>query len=339
MNGLQNMGFEVYDIETLSNLFTYTGYDCNKKEWHQFVICNWRNDTDILIKHLQNLKAEEYFQVGFNCEEFDYPVIHHLMCHYRDYMYLSGQEIAQKLYDKAQSLINGNEERKYNSIADKNKIILQLDLYKIWHYNNNARRTSLKDLEVCMNMPNVEEMPIHHSNWCRPGDEECVLAYNKNDVEATYLFFNTTLGRTNHILYEGKNKLQLRSKLRLQFGIPCLNYPDVKIGEELILSLYCKKTGRNIHELKQLGGTPRPFINLADCIPHWANFKSKEFNALKTKFKNTIISSSKGEFSESIIYHGIKIDYGTGGAHSAAHPGVYEADDYWTIVDQDIGLA
>ena len=331
------MKFEIYDIETLSNLFTYTGYDCKTKEWFQFVVCNWRNDFKELVNRLLFLKENNYFQVGFNNEDFDYPVIHHILNHYEEYLYLSGQEIAQKLYDKAQDLISGDEERKYNTIADKNKFIRQLDLYKIWHYNNNARRTSLKDLEVCMHMSNVEEMPIDHRSWCKEGDEECVLSYNKNDVEATYLFFKTTLGLTDYSLYKGKNKLQLRHQLSSQFGLACLNYPDVKIGEELILSLYCKKTGKSLYNLKKLGGTPRPSINLADCIPPWANFNSKEFNDLKRKFQNTVITSSKGEFSESVVYHGIKIDYGTGGAHSAAFPGVYEADDYWTIVDQDIG--
>lgn len=331
------MKFEIYDIETLSNLFTYTGYDCKTKEWFQFVVCNWRNDFKELVNRLLFLKENNYFQVGFNNEDFDYPVIHHILNHYEEYLYLSGQEIAQKLYDKAQDLISGDEERKYNTIADKNKFIRQLDLYKIWHYNNNARRTSLKDLEVCMHMSNVEEMPIDHRSWCKEGDEECVLSYNKNDVEATYLFFKTTLGLTDYSLYKGKNKLQLRHQLSSQFGLACLNYPDVKIGEELILSLYCKKTGKSLYNLKKSGGTPRSSINLADCIPPWANFNSKEFNDLKRKFQNTVITSSKGEFSESVVYHGIKIDYGTGGAHSAAFPGVYEADDYWAIVDQDIG--
>lgn len=331
------MRFEIYDIETLSNLFTYTGYDCKTKEWTQFVICNWRNDLKSLVDRLLFLKNNRYFQVGFNNEDFDYPVIHHILNHYKEYLYLSGQEVAQRLYNKAQELIGNNDEKKYNTIADKNKFIPQLDLYKIWHYNNNARRTSLKDLEVCMNMPNVEEMPIDHRNWCKKGDEECVLSYNKNDVEATYLFFKTTLGLTDYSLYRNKNKLQLRHQLSTQFNLPCLNYPDVKIGEELILSLYCKKTGKSLYNLKKSGGTSRSSINLADCIPPWANFKSKEFNDLKRKFQNTVITSSKGEFSESVIYHGIKIDYGTGGAHSAAFPGVYESDDYWTIVDQDIG--
>ena len=45
------MIIEVYDIEVLSNLFTYTGFDAKKKEWYQFVICEWRNDTNLLYNH------------------------------------------------------------------------------------------------------------------------------------------------------------------------------------------------------------------------------------------------------------------------------------------------
>ena len=48
------MIIEVYDIETLSNLFTYTGFDAKQKEWYQFVICNWRNETELLYNHLLN---------------------------------------------------------------------------------------------------------------------------------------------------------------------------------------------------------------------------------------------------------------------------------------------
>ena len=40
------MIIEVYDIETLSNLFTYTGFDAKKKEWYQFVICNWKKKKE-----------------------------------------------------------------------------------------------------------------------------------------------------------------------------------------------------------------------------------------------------------------------------------------------------
>ena len=46
------MILEVYDIETLSNLFTYTGFDATNKKWHQFVISKWRNDSKDLYNHL-----------------------------------------------------------------------------------------------------------------------------------------------------------------------------------------------------------------------------------------------------------------------------------------------
>ena len=36
---------------------------------------------------------------------------------------------------------------------------------------------NVKDLEIAMKMPNVEEMPIHHTTWCKKGDEEIILEY------------------------------------------------------------------------------------------------------------------------------------------------------------------
>lgn len=328
------LNFEIYDLETLSNLFTYTGYDIRKKEWHQFVICNWRNDLKELYTWLKTIQyAGNWYQVGYNNLNFDYPIVHHIINHYDSYQYQSGQEVAQHIYEKAQQLID-NE---YNVIADKNSFIPQLDLYKIWHYDNNARRTSLKDLEIHLKMDNVEEMPIDHKCWCKQGDEELVLSYNKNDVRATTLFFETTLGKTEYPLYKNENRLQLRGDIKKKFGIPCLNYPDVKIGEELILSLYAKKTGLNIYDLKKSGGTPRKSIALKDCIPSWANFESKEFQNLKKQFEKATITKLKGEFKYSVTYHGIKIDYGTGGAHSSAEPGIYESNDEWAILDEDVG--
>ena len=188
-----------------------------------------------------------------------------------------------------------------------------------------------------MNLPDVREMPIHHTTWCKEGDEIEILSYNKWDVYSTYLFLLVTLGKTDNPIYKGRNKIELRQQLQKKFGIPCLNWPDVKIGEQLILKLYSDKTGFNSYELKKAGGTHRNQIDLKNCIPHWANFETEEFNSIKSKFQNTSIYSIKGSFSESLIYHGIKMDYGTGGLHSCIKSGVYEADDYWMILDEDIG--
>ena len=164
------MILEVYDLECLTNLFTYTGFDCKLKQYYQFVICKWRNDLDLLYKHLNR---DKIIQVGYNNNNYDYCLIHHILNHYEEYQHESGEFVAQKLYSKSQQII----EQEFSEISDKNKIIQQIDLYKIWHYNNKARVCSLKDLEIAMKMPNVEEMPIHHTTWCKKGNEEIILEY------------------------------------------------------------------------------------------------------------------------------------------------------------------
>jgi hypothetical protein len=323
------MDYEVYDIECLSNLFTYTGYDLNSKEYFQFVIHDSKNDYELLYNHLRGRKL---VQIGFNNEGYDYPVIHHLLNHYDEYVTKSGHLLSQCIYQKSQEVIM----MEFSEIADKNKFIQQIDLYKIHHLNNKARICSLKQLEVYMRMRNVEEMPFNHTHWCSEEDIKSILLYNLNDVKATTLFFFMTIGKTDNPIYKGKDKISLRLNLNKKYKLGCLNFPDVKIGEQLILKLYCDKTGSRKWDIKQLK-SPRNSINLKECVPKWVAFKTKEFNQLLNKINSTVISNTKGEFNESVIFHNIKMEYGTGGLHSNADPGIYKSNDEWIIYDQDVG--
>lgn len=185
-------------------------------------------------------------------------------------------------------------------------------------------------------MDNVEEMPLPHDYWCQKGDEKIILAYNANDTLATYEFLLVTLGRTEYPLYKGKNKLQLRNELNKKFNVNVTNMGDVPMGEELMLQLYARKTNQNPYYIKRNGGTPREEICLKDCIPFWCDIKSKEFKVFLNKIKETCIVVSKGEFQQSVIFHGIRFDFGLGGSHACIESGVYEADDNWIILDLDI---
>ena len=322
------MILEVYDLESLSNLFTYTGYRSKTDTWYQYVICEWRNDAKLLYEHLTE---EKFAQCGFNNLAYDYPLLHHFLRHWKgEYEYYHGQELAQALYAKSQYLI----EELFTEV--KKPLIPQIDLYKIWHYNNKARMQNLKGLEIQMRMENVEEMPLHHAHWCQKGDEELILEYNKWDVFATYKFLLVTLGQTEYSLYKGKNKLQLRNDLNKKFHVNVMNMADVPMGEELMLQLYCRETGANPWFLKKSGGTPRSLICLKDCIPSWCNLKTKEFNKFLTELQNTCVTGEKGEFEFSVIFHQYKFDFGLGGSHGCIKPGVYESDDYWMILDLDV---
>jgi DNA-directed RNA polymerase delta subunit len=85
----------------------------------------------------------------------------------------------------------------------------------------------------------VQEMPFDHTHNCSKEEIDTVLAYNKKDVEATVKFYYTTLGKTDYSVYKGKNKLGLRKSISRRWGIPCYNWSDTKIGEQLMLELYC----------------------------------------------------------------------------------------------------
>ena len=126
---------EIYDLEVLSNLFTYTGYCRQSKTYIQFVIHKSRND---LIKLVEHLSQKDLIMIGYNNENYDYPILHHILNHYEEYKLLDGQELAQRIYKKSQSVI----ESEFSTVADWNKKIKQIDLYKIWHYDNKAKATS-----------------------------------------------------------------------------------------------------------------------------------------------------------------------------------------------------
>lgn len=319
---------EVYDIETLYNLFTYTSYVVEDETWYVYVIHEERNDFIDLCKHLVR---GNFFQVGFNNNNFDYPVIHYLLKNYKKYKYLSGSEIANSLYNEAQRLINTQE---YHEIFDKDKYIYQLDLFKIWHFDNKARRTSLKDLEFAMNM-DIQEMPIQHDQYCKKEDIDIVCSYNKRDVEATVKFYQTTLGNTDYSIYKGKNKLALRTSFKKMFNIPCYNWPDVKIGEKLMFTLYCKETNSDPNYIKNLK-TNRNIIYLKDCIPFWCDIKSKEFKQFYNLLQTTSIKPGSKDFSKTVIYHGIGFDFALGGSHGCIKSGVYKSDNQWVTVDLDV---
>lgn len=57
------MILEIYDLECLTNFFSYVGYVPKEDKWYEFVISPWRNDYEELVKHL---KRDKLIQVGLN---------------------------------------------------------------------------------------------------------------------------------------------------------------------------------------------------------------------------------------------------------------------------------
>lgn len=308
----------VWDIETLSNCFTYTAIDRDSDSILSFVIWNKRNDLVALLEHLDSCKG----LIGFNNLEFDYPVIHHILINREKFLTYTAKRLSKEIYKKAQKVI----EELFSMVKEEEVLIPQLDLYKIWHYDNNARRCSLKKLEISMQFPNVQDMPYSHDTEIETEEQvEEILEYNKNDVEATKVFYGKTL-----------DKLELRRGLVRKYGINCMNYSDSKIGEELVLKLYCEHTGKDTELVKKMR-THRKIFRFHECIPHYIKFHTPEFQELLAYLMEITVSELKDSFKYSFVYEGFQFDLGTGGIHGCCKPGIYKSSDKECIVDADVG--
>lgn len=316
----KNRNIWCMDIETLKSCFTYSAYNIDTGEIIKYVLHKNKFELKELIIHLKSCKG----QIGFNNLSFDYPVIHTILK--SNFNNFSNEYIIDFIYNIAQSIIN-NQNPFGTAINQKEVLIPQLDLFKIWHYNNKARSTSLKSLEISMNYPNVMDMPISHTKEdINLKEVEEILEYNLNDVLATYEFYKETIKF---------GKIDLRKSIKSKFNLNCINWNNGKIGEELILKLYCEETGLKYWDVKKMRSN-RLEIALNDCIPHNIEFKSIEFNNLLNFYKKTIITQTKNSVDYQIPYKNIMYYYGTGGTHAAIKSGLYESDDIFIIKSCDV---
>lgn len=301
-----NKNVWLYDLETLKSCVTYVAVNVHTNEIVKFVLHKDKFELSELINHLNICKG----QIAFNNLSFDYPILHYILIKFKNYNINSykyeNTQIIELIYNEAQRLIQSSFIKSFNNIKSKEVMIPQLDLFKIWHFDNAARKSSLKALQIAINYPNVMECTI-------PFDKEDItsievdeiLEYCLNDVLSTLEIYNLTL-----------DKIKLRKEIKSLTGINCLNYPDVKIGEEIILTNYCKLTNTNKWEIKKLR-TYRPIIELNKCIFDYIEFESKEFNQLLEWFKSLVLTDTLN-ISKSIVYKGFKYDYGLGGIKSVS---------------------
>jgi|LakMenE01Jun11ns_1017448.scaffolds.fasta_scaffold9807583_2 hypothetical protein len=223
----------VYDLEQFKNFHSCAYLDLETKKEGYFVIHDDINDIKKYVEFLENLTL----MVGFNNLNFDYQLVHYILEN-KDYLVnLNSQEINRLLYDFTQNeVINAQ----YPPYSIYKCLIDQIDLFRIHHFDNKARSTSLKKLEVNMKMSKVEDLPFKHYSLIKKEDVPKIIEYNLHDVKATYLF-----------LIKSKSEIELRKSLSDLFNINLINSSGVKIGEKILLKKISSKLKVQAHELKE----------------------------------------------------------------------------------------
>ena len=307
----------IYDLEIFKNFHSATFLNRESKEIQQFVIHKSRNDFDEYIRFLEKRVSG---LIGFNNLKFDYPIIHYILKNKQQYILSSSDSIANSIYNHTRNILN----MEFSEIAPWNVIIPQLDLYRINHFDNKAKRTSLKAIEIAINLENVDDLPFKFDHEVQDKEVQRVLDYNLNDVIATYEFYKLNI-----------DEIEVRKQLSKEYNIDVLNANEPKIGSEIFAKLLSEEMDIPIKELKRMR-TYRSSISLNDCILPFIKFSSKEFNELLNKYKSKVIVETKKSLEESVTYKGFKYDFGLGGLHGCIKPGVYRPKEDEVIHDIDV---
>ena len=322
----------IYDIETMRECFIVVCMEPEKTP-KSFVVSKWQNQLDAFIKYTEE-NIDSYW-VGYNNLRFDAQVVEWILRNHMHWHELSGLEICAKIAQKAQDVIHDANYDVFPEYREWDLSLKQIDLFKIHHYDNKNRRVSLKRLEFEMDLENIEEMPIHHNKADLTKDEVFLsLQYCFNDVDATYEFYKITLGDTDHPLYKGNNQIQLRKDIEEEFGIPCLNYSDSKIGDEIIKKYYCQEKGMEVKELPRKGYF-RKSIDIKNCIAGYVQFETEQLQQFLQNIKRLKLGL-QDDFKEHIDFYGNVYSFMKGGLHTENKPEIFESDEEYEIIDWDV---
>jgi len=174
------------DYETLSNCFIAVFQDIKTDDTEVFVIHKLHNDTERLIEFLiRNIELDEW-HVSFNGLGFDSQITEYILRSSEQLVHMDPEEVARWIYGKAQDIIQRQNEDRFLEFNPWDIQINQVDVFKLNHWDNAAKRSSLKWIQYTMDWPNIVDMPIHHSTEIKTLDQiKEVIKYCKNDVNST----------------------------------------------------------------------------------------------------------------------------------------------------------
>jgi len=311
----------VYDLETYPNLFTCTVQCANTEQVWQFELSERRNQIPELLqmmRHIRSLPGGRL--VGFNNEGFDYPILHLIL--------LRGESISVgEIYAKVEEIINGD--RFASIIWESDRFIEQIDLFKIHHFDNMAKSTSLKAIQFAMRSESIEDLPFAPGTLIPVSDIDTVLRYNLHDVTETLAFYKFSLPA-----------IEFREELTERNGRNCMNFNDTKIGKEYLIAelekvgiaCYDRSSGRR--EPRQ---TIRHSIRLADIILSYISFERPEFQRIREWLAAQVITETKGIFKDlTVTVDGFEFSFGLGGIHGSINNAIVESDEQGEVIDIDV---
>jgi len=329
------------DLETIVNCFVgcFIAYDNN--ETHTFVINRDRNDLKKFLAFLKDNKQNNDWHLGYNNLAFDAQITEFILHFEKDLLELDSDEITASIAQYAAEVIRKSNAGEFLDYPEFKLSIKCIDVFKLNHWDNMAKRSSLKWIQYSMDWYNVEEMPHHHT---KPVLDDktltSIIEYCINDVNSTKQIFVHKNAKGERPMAA---QINLRAELSKTYDVPLFSASEPRISKEIFLFFLSKKLGKSKKDIRAMR-TFRDYVNIRDIILPMVNFDNPEFKGVHNWFKNLVVDTKLYDDRDDkikgpryrMMYKGVPTDFGLGGLHGCIKSGIYKSGNGKIILSADV---
>lgn len=328
----------VYDIEVFQNIFHCSVKNTETNDIYKFEISERKNQLRELVKFFKqvdkyitwgdyyttniNIPANVIF-CGYNNLHYDNPIINYIIEYEDKLMQYNIPTICSSIFNLSKTITTSSEDN--------------IDAWKHWKYQiwfdtfdiltmlySNKLRVGLKEIQVTMQYPNVQEFVC---DWTKPlplEDFDSIIDYNINDIEST-----------SELLNRCKKDVDLRIAIEDEYGVRVLSKDGVNIGMKILTQKYLEKTGLTWWDIKDLR-SPMSVIPLKDVILPFIKYDSPILQRVLEDMKNQIVSPGRKGYENKFVFNNLRYSVGVGGIHSVNSPEIIIPRDDEMLIDIDV---
>lgn len=328
----------VYDIEVFQNIFHCSVKNTETNNIYKFEISERKNQLRELVKFFKqvdkyitwgdyyttniNIPANVIF-CGYNNLHYDNPIINYIIEYEDKLMQYNIPTICSSIFNLSKTITTSSEDN--------------IDAWKHWKYQiwfdtfdiltmlySNKLRVGLKEIQVTMQYPNVQEFVC---DWTKPlplEDFDSMIDYNINDIEST-----------SELLNRCKKDVDLRIAIEDEYGVRVLSKDGVNIGMKILTQKYLEKTGLTWQDIKDLR-SPMSVIPLKDVILPFIKYDSPILQRVLDDMKNQIVSPGRKGYENKFVFNNLRYSVGVGGIHSVNSPEIIIPRDDEMLIDIDV---
>lgn len=327
----------VYDIEVFQNIFHCSVKNTETNDIYKFEISERKNQLRELVKFFKQVDKYitwgDYYTTniniptniifcGYNNLHYDNPIINYIIEYEDKLMQYNIPTICSSIFNLSKTITTSSEDN--------------IDAWKHWKYQiwfdtfdiltmlySNKLRVGLKEIQVTMQYPNVQEFVC---DWTKPlplEDFESMIDYNINDIEST-----------SELLNRCKKDVDLRIAIEDEYGVRVLSKDGVNIGMKILTQKYLEKTGLTWQDIKDLR-SPMSVIPLKDVILPFIKYDSPILQRVLDDMKNQIVSPGRKGYENKFVFNNLRYSVGVGGIHSVNSPEIIIPRDDEMLIDID----